>query len=92
MISLQIRYVCCLHPNKRAGNRNKLRINANTASTEKPTRRSGKDKSHTNGKRINATKATGQQSVNNIHQPTNNIKAFIFAFHIFCLRKTPTNL
>jgi hypothetical protein len=74
-----------LHPSKRAGKSSKLLINLSTASTEKPIKRSGKDINQTIGKRIKASKATGQQSINNIHQLTNNIRAFIFASNKFYL-------
>lgn len=50
-----------------------------------PIRLSGKDISQTIGKRIKASKATGQQSTNKINQPTNNIRAFIFSFNSFYL-------
>jgi hypothetical protein len=73
------------HPSKRAGKSNKLLTNANTDSIDKPIRRSGKDISQTIGNRIKASKATGQQSTNKMHQPTNNIKVFISAFHNFYL-------
>jgi len=48
-----------------------------------PIRRNGKDISQTIGKRIKASKATGQQSINRINQPTNNTRALIFASNNF---------
>jgi len=68
------------HPSKRAGKSNRLLTNINTDSIEKPIRRSGKDISQTIGKRIKASKATGQQSTNKMHQPINKVRVFISAF------------
>jgi hypothetical protein len=50
-------------------------MNANNASTVIPTRRRGRDNSHTIGRRISANNATGQQSTNRIHHPTKTSRA-----------------
>lgn len=54
-----------------------------------PTRRSGKDKSQTTGNRISANSATGQHSTNNMHHPTKRIRAFIFLFFHFRVKRQP---
>jgi len=52
------------------------RSSANSASMEMPTRRNGKDTSHTKGQRKMARMATGQHNTNNRHHTTNKSMVF----------------
>jgi len=51
---------------------------AKTASKVMPTRRNGKEISHTSGKTINASNANGHAKTKRINHPTNNNRTFIF--------------
>src|SRR5580692_7006727 len=52
------------------------RSSANSASMEMPTRRNGKDTSHTKGQRKMARMASGQHNTNNRHHTTNKSMVF----------------
>ncbi len=52
-------------------------MNANSALKVIPIRRNGNDTNQTNGKRISASNATGQQSTNKMHHPIKSIKTFM---------------
>ena len=55
-----------LPPSNRAGRKSTARINANTAPKVIPINRNGSESSHTNGKRISASTASGQHSTKRI--------------------------
>jgi hypothetical protein len=71
---LQKRQLQLLQPSKRAGRNSTALTRANTALSVMPRRRKGNDTSQTNGKRITASTAKGQQSTNKMHQPTKSIR------------------
>ena len=64
-------------PSIRAGRKSNVLMNVKTAANVIPTRRKGKARSQTIGKRTSASRATGQHSTNKMHQPTKRIRVFI---------------
>src|SRR5258708_5446716 len=62
------------YPRTRAGRNRIARSKAKMASNERPTKRKGKDRSHTRGQRMRARMATGQHSTNKTHHKS---KVFI---------------
>src|SRR5450755_2508693 len=63
----------------RAGRSRTARRSANSASKVMPTRRNGRDKSHTNGQRTSASRARGQHRTNRMHQPTSTSRVLMAA-------------
>jgi hypothetical protein len=74
-----------LPPNNLAGRKRRACSSANRAPIVIPTSRNGSESNQTIGKRIRASRATGQHNTNRMHQSTSKISTFITNFVSFGL-------